>query len=288
MKLKRLAIQNIRSFGQKREVEFHDDFTILIGPNGGGKSNLLDVITVGVRQFFLRPWGLTREEDTSGPYYIFRTEDPFGNIINALSRFAGAVGPSLIEFDWQISQQDVANIQSIVGRLESLRESARRFREGEDGLDWLKQLQPGEYAAGDTLRYVVEGATVRSLSGEKGERFRRFLMLFNKVNQIDEDQNSTLTTPFLHFPPYRGAAAQGLRISLAGQNRWSFELGYARATSRQTMSLIHSRPSTLRARCVAWNPRHASMDLKPVLRKTPKFSRLRRLCKSSVTNGTWC
>ena len=80
MKLKRLAIQNIRSFGQKREVEFHDDFTILIGPNGGGKSNLLDVITVGVHQFFLTPWGLIRQEDASGPYWTFTSENPFGNI----------------------------------------------------------------------------------------------------------------------------------------------------------------------------------------------------------------
>ena len=67
MKLKRLAVQNIRSFGEKRIIDFHDDFTILIGPNAGGKSNLLDIITVGVRKFFLRPWGLIREEDTSGP-----------------------------------------------------------------------------------------------------------------------------------------------------------------------------------------------------------------------------
>jgi predicted ATPase len=57
MKLKRLAAQNIRSFGETKEVDFHDDFTILIGPNGGGKSNLLDIITVGVYQFLGQEWG---------------------------------------------------------------------------------------------------------------------------------------------------------------------------------------------------------------------------------------
>ena len=79
MKLKRLAVQNVRSFGEKRTIEFHDDFTILIGPNAGGKSNLLDIITVGVRKFFVRPWGLMRHEDATGPSYNFTSEDPFAN-----------------------------------------------------------------------------------------------------------------------------------------------------------------------------------------------------------------
>lgn len=237
MKLKRLAIQNIRSFGQKREFAFHDDFTILIGPNGGGKSNLLDVITVTLRQFFLRPWGLIHEQDASGPYLRFNSEDPFRNILTELSKFEGAVDPSVIELDWQISQQDVANMHSIVGRLQSILEHARKFRNGLNGLNFFERSRP-DFVAGEILQYVIENGSIKSVSGAKGDYFLQFLHIFDKVCQIDGDENADLTTPFMHFPPYRAAAAQGLRISLAEQNRWNFELSYARTTSRQTMSLI--------------------------------------------------
>ena len=237
MKLKRLAVQNIRSFGEKRIIDFHDDFTILIGPNAGGKSNLLDIITVGVRKFFLRPWGLIREEDTSGPYFVFRTEDPFANLFDELPRHDGAIGPSLIEFDWIINEEDVANMNSVAGQLGQLCENARRIRQGEQALDWFKQLNPAEFTPGEILQYKIEDGGMTSLSGPKGDHFREFLQQFNKLSYVEEEE-SHLTTPFVHFPPYRGIGTQRLRMSLAQQARWTFELGYARATSRQTMSLL--------------------------------------------------
>src|SRR5438552_12563235 len=108
MKLKRLAVQNIRSFGEKRIIDFHDDFTLLIGPNAGGKSNLLDIITVGVRQFFLKPWGVIADSDAAGPFVRFGSEDPFANFRSQLSKFAGATGPSIMEFHWKLYDQDIA------------------------------------------------------------------------------------------------------------------------------------------------------------------------------------
>lgn len=237
MKLSRLAIENTRSFGEKRTVDFNDDFTILIGPNAGGKSNLLDIITVGVRQFFLKPWGVTREEDASGPFFVFRTEDPFANLLSELSKYDGAPGPSVIEFDWTISQQDVANLNSVVAHLDTLRENAKWIRQGPQQLNSFQQLQPAEFVAGETLKYRVQDGGVASLDGPKGDHFREFLYHFNKLPYI-EKSDFRLTTPFVHFPPYRGIGTQRLRLALSQQARWNFELSYARATSRQTMSLL--------------------------------------------------
>ena len=43
MKLKSITIENIRSFRERTTIEFDKGFNILIGPNAGGKSNLLAV-----------------------------------------------------------------------------------------------------------------------------------------------------------------------------------------------------------------------------------------------------
>ena len=46
MKIKRIKLKNVKSFKEETEIEFNDDFNILIGPSGSGKSNLLDILTI--------------------------------------------------------------------------------------------------------------------------------------------------------------------------------------------------------------------------------------------------
>lgn len=41
MFVRRIAIENVRSFLDRREIRFEGGISILIGPNGGGKTNLL-------------------------------------------------------------------------------------------------------------------------------------------------------------------------------------------------------------------------------------------------------
>lgn len=44
MYIKRLVLENFKSFGRRTELPFHDDFTTVSGPNGSGKSNIIDAI----------------------------------------------------------------------------------------------------------------------------------------------------------------------------------------------------------------------------------------------------
>jgi len=49
MKLKSVTIENVKSFRDKTTIELDKSFNILIGPNAGDKSNLLDIITGTVK-----------------------------------------------------------------------------------------------------------------------------------------------------------------------------------------------------------------------------------------------
>ncbi|MCS6822194.1 MAG: chromosome segregation protein SMC [Microscillaceae bacterium] len=44
MRLKKLEIKGFKSFGDKTEIEFHEGVTAIVGPNGCGKSNIVDAI----------------------------------------------------------------------------------------------------------------------------------------------------------------------------------------------------------------------------------------------------
>ena len=53
MKLRRITIQNVRSFRESAEFLSDGPISIAIGPNGGGKTNLLDTITIMLRKHLL-------------------------------------------------------------------------------------------------------------------------------------------------------------------------------------------------------------------------------------------
>ena len=52
MKIRQLTLQNFRCFDEKA-FEFSDQFNVLIGDNGTGKSAILDALAIGVGSFFL-------------------------------------------------------------------------------------------------------------------------------------------------------------------------------------------------------------------------------------------
>lgn len=66
MLLRRIAIENVRSFLERQEVLFDGPITIIIGPNGGGKTNLLDTVVIMLRRYLLATRYLNRVDHGDG------------------------------------------------------------------------------------------------------------------------------------------------------------------------------------------------------------------------------
>lgn len=66
MWIKSVALTNVKSFRGRTEVHFSSKANFLVGPNAGGKSNLLEIINWVLRRYFLKTY-LVRPYPQGGP-----------------------------------------------------------------------------------------------------------------------------------------------------------------------------------------------------------------------------
>ena len=66
MRIKKVVLQNVKSFKDEVSVEFKKGLNILIGPNAGGKSNLMDILSISLGNYFIYPGRLIESTLPSG------------------------------------------------------------------------------------------------------------------------------------------------------------------------------------------------------------------------------
>ncbi len=56
MRLGKVIFENVKSFREKTEIDFSENINIFIGPNGGGKSNLMNTLSWVLNSRFYSPY----------------------------------------------------------------------------------------------------------------------------------------------------------------------------------------------------------------------------------------
>lgn len=65
MRLVEATIENCRSYRLAETVRLNEESTILVGRNGGAKSNTLDILTISLRKFFLPTYSVSEGSGSS-------------------------------------------------------------------------------------------------------------------------------------------------------------------------------------------------------------------------------
>src|SRR5688572_17159733 len=106
MKVISLVIDNAKSFRERTTIFFKDGINILIGPNGGGKSNTLDILVHILRERFFIALNLVPIQ-VNGQWY-YRVQEEAG--MNQIDKFNDSNDKQEFEMEFELSNKDIDNI----------------------------------------------------------------------------------------------------------------------------------------------------------------------------------
>lgn len=228
-----LKIKNARSFLDEAEVEFGRRLSIFVGPNGGGKSTLLDAIGGTIRSKLL---GSYKKENYNTP------EMPNGfrlsrqNISNqhVLERhFETKSGqPQRIEIEVEASEGDVANIKLLKSAAAKLAaNSSVRFQ----GVDFatISNWEHTGIAPGSKFTFTIGDNNLHLPETEAGKVFYEYLQNYEIISRIQHELGmEPLNVPMLYFAASRSNQGFGTNVQVSGYDHFDSMRSIESANSR--------------------------------------------------------
>jgi putative ATP-dependent endonuclease of OLD family len=120
VKIKRFAVKNVTSYKERTEFVFDERINILIGPNGGGKSNLQKILALVLSKYFIHQYEFkySDQEAKIEPIDLWTRRVLERN----LARFIGDDSDQEIEIELAPESSDVENIKAIGNNLDKFNE----------------------------------------------------------------------------------------------------------------------------------------------------------------------
>ena len=237
MKLRRVCIENVRSFLDRQELQLPGEISIIIGPNGGGKTNLLDTAVLALRLFLLKSW-MPRHNPTvdwQERYDWVNNDALSAGLLEKHS--AGGALQQLIELDLEVTQPDVDNISRAKAEAIELQERAKsRYTSfpGSAAGGW----ETDGLQAGIVLTYRIVDGLLQPSGSAVAETFRSYLETYEVSSRVREEyEQKSLSMPMISLPVNRSAGDVSASISLANFNEYDFKRTVDAASSRAAGSI---------------------------------------------------
>lgn len=238
MKLRRVLIENVRSFLEPAELHLDGEISIVIGPNGGGKTNLLDTATSALRKHLLSSVTPRKSPTTDIPdRFEFVGNDMLNN--TPLEQHSQGQGrQQRIEIEIEVTQRDIENIASMKANAAEIASLTERRYVGfsiREAVDWNLSL----LSAGQRLTYSILNNGLQTHPEESARVYQRYLALYEADSWLRDDLGrSKLSTPMVSLPVNRASGSFQSSLTLAGYNEFDHKRGVDAASSRASGSIV--------------------------------------------------
>lgn len=238
MLIRNLSIQNVRSFLDRREISFDGNISILIGPNGGGKTNLLDTLVAMLRRHVF-----------NAPYYAHsptndepnRWETRYNDSLNQLTFEKHSIGQQLgqaVELELEVGVQDVENMQAIQADAVAIRNGLNRkfYPDPWEGVaDW----DISKITAGQRIVAVWRDGSMQQPTEKPARDFLAYLHVFEGDNTLRAQAGkAALQLPMIYLPVNRAANTFSSAVGLAGYNDYDQKRMSDAASSRSGSNVV--------------------------------------------------
>lgn len=261
MRIKKIEIENVKSFRDRVTIDFDNSFNVFIGSNGSGKSNLLDIITLSVKYFFLNTYTI---QDNAGMGAGISTKRINKNQSDSLRKelekyFGNENEEMFLKFSFQLSQTDIDNIRNIKTSFEKLKEiEAKEYSNSNILQNFnIQNWNPDAFQNEEIIEveisdyqiagYYIMGLPVNNLPNSAIQISEKNRVLMQYLNSYElalilnsTEKLFTLSPNFLFFSPYRGTTDnQTLQASLSSQTYNQALQQVHTAHSKKNTSLIN-------------------------------------------------
>lgn len=237
MHIKRVAIENVKSFRTRQVIDFEEGLNILIGPNGGGKSNLLDIVRIVLRRFFLNSYSES-PADAFGQVLDLSVHSLFHPVEPHLDKFRGAEDyPQTVEIDFTVTRADLENIEAVRTYKAQFEQQWQRYR-NKPGFPPVDSWDPDLLQEGKVLTYRIVDRNLQLPAPNSAEsvflsylnHIEMFLLLARHLQQVE-------LRPCEHYySPYRAGGPGDTHASLAQENYYQLLVSHQASTSRSTVT----------------------------------------------------
>ncbi len=238
MLVRRVAIENVRSFLDRAELTLDGSITIVIGPNGGGKTNLLDTMVIMLRRYlFASRYAVHSPTPDEPNRYEFRANDVLNNM-TLEKHSAGAKLDQLVEMEVEVTARDLDNMRTMQNDLDRLTELAsKKYINFE--LANAKNWNFDNLAAGNRFIYCVKNGGFQYDKTPSSTMFLQYLQMFEVDGGLREEfELAPLSTPLVYLPVNRAAAGFQSKVELAGYNEFETKRQSDAASSRSGTSIV--------------------------------------------------
>lgn len=236
--IQKLTIENVRSFLDRREISFEGNISILIGPNGGGKTNLLDTLV-----------GMLRRHVFNAPYYAHAgtVEEPnrwelrYNDNLNQLhfEKHSEARGRGqTVEIVLKVSDQDIDNMRAIQADAANIRATLNR-KYYPDPWQGVTDWDVSQLSAGQLVTVVWRDGTVQQPDEKSAQDFLAYLHVFEADNALRAQAGkASLQLPMIYLPVNRAANGFNSSVGLSGYNDQDQKRAADATTSRTGSNIV--------------------------------------------------
>lgn len=240
MLVRRVTVENVRSFLERTELVLDGPITIIIGPNGGGKTNLLDTIVIMLRRYlFASMYAVHASTPEHRDRYEFRYNDVLKDMVLEPHSAAGKTRDQLVEIEVEVTSNDVENMRSIQNDVDHLTELARQ-KYVNFNIESAKTWKLKEIAPGTRFIYRVRNGALQQNNENTCTSFLQYLQIFEMHGMVRKEfELAPLTEPLVYLHANRSSSGFQSNVELAGYDDFQTKRHSDGVSSRSTSSIVN-------------------------------------------------